>query len=242
MTSDPAAAQTFYADVMGWKPEPFPAADDYTILMAGDRGIGGLMAIPEEARANGMPPAWVGYIASKDIEADVNALKKAGGTVHRGPMEIGGGVGKIVVASDPQGAMYMMIEPQGPDQPPAEPMTPGHVGWNELMADDWQAAFAYYSGLYGWTKGEPMDMGEMGIYQIIAHNGVDMGAMMNRPANVPVCWGFYFIVDGIDAAVARVKSGGGKILMEPMVVPGNQWVANCTDPQGAHFGMVSNTK
>lgn len=243
MTSDPDAAKAFYAKVMGWELEAFPGAGvDYTVLKAGERGIGGLMAIPAAAKANGMPPAWVGYIYAKDIDADVAALQKAGGTLHRGPEEIGGDVGRFAVVSDPQGAIYMLLEPHMPAQPPAAPMTPGHVGWNELLTDDWEKAFDYYSSLYGWTKGEGIDMEEMGIYQLVALDGVDMGAMMNRPPHVPVSWGFYFIVDGLDAAVKRVTDNGGQITMDPMEVPGGQWVANCTDPQGAHFGMVSDTK
>ncbi|MGC4026475.1 MAG: VOC family protein [Mesorhizobium sp.] len=243
MTSDAGAARAFYAKVMGWNLEPFPGTGmDYTVVKAGERGLGGIMPIPEAAKANGMPPAWVAYIRSKDIDADVAALQKAGGNLHRGPEEIGADVGRFAVVSDPQGAMFMLLQPSGPEQPPVPAMTPGHVGWNELMADNWEQAFTFYSGLFGWTKGQGIDMGDMGTYQLVALDGVDMGAMMNRPPHVPVCWNFYFIVDGLDAAVERVTSNGGKIIMEPMEVPGGQWVANCTDPQGAHFGMVSNTK
>ena len=34
------------------------------------------------------------------------------------------------------------------------PGTPGHVGWHELHAGDGESAFAFYSGLFGWTKAE----------------------------------------------------------------------------------------
>ena len=243
MTSDPGDAKAFYAAVMGWTPEPFPGTSvNYTVMKVGERGVAGIMQIPEAAKAGGMPPKWVGYIQAGDIDAEVAALQRAGGTLHRGPEEIGGGVGRFAVTSDPQGALYMLLEPQMPAQPPVPPMMPGHVGWNELMTDDWEKAFDYYSGLYGWTKGNGMDMGDMGIYQLVALEGTDMGAMMNRPSRIPVSWGFYFIVDGLDAAVKRVTDNGGKITMEPMEVPGGQWVANCADPQGAHFGMVSDKK
>ena len=85
-----------------------------------------------------------------------------------------------------------------------------------------------------------MDMGEMGVYQLFAINGEQAGGMMNRPPNVPVpFWGFYFNVSGIDAAAARVKENGGQILMGPMEVPGDSWVVNCMDPQGAAFSLVS---
>lgn len=243
MTSDVAGAEAFYTAVMGWTPEPFQGVPmEYTVVKAGERGVGGIMLLPDDAKASGMPPAWVGYILAKDINADVAALQKAGGTLHRGPWEIAT-VGHLAAVSDPQGAMFMLIQPEGPEQPPIAPMTPGHVGWNELLTDGWEKAFDFYSGLYGWTKGEGIDMQDMGTYQLVAKDGVDMGAMINRPPQMPVpAWGFYFIVDGLDAAVKRVKDNGGQIIMDPMEVPGGQWVANCTDPQGAYFGMVSDTK
>jgi hypothetical protein len=39
-----------------------------------------------------------------------------------------------------------------------------------------------------------------------------------------------------------VKKAGGSITMEPMEVPGGQWIIEATDPQGAPFGLVANRK
>ena len=69
MTSDPKAATRFYADVVGWTPQAFGGPHDYTVLNVGDRGVGGIMAIPAEAQ--NLPPCWVGYIHSTDIDGDV---------------------------------------------------------------------------------------------------------------------------------------------------------------------------
>ncbi len=131
----------------------------------------------------------------------------------------------------------------GEGQGPA-PMAPGFVGWNELMTDDWEEGFAFYSRLFGWKKDQAIPMGEMGTYQLVAAGeGEAFGAMMNRPPNVPMPgWGFYFIVPAIDAALERVKAGGGKVLMEPMEVPGGAWAANAMDPQGAAFGLTADKR
>jgi predicted enzyme related to lactoylglutathione lyase len=68
----------------------------------------------------------------------------------------------------------------------------------------------------------------------------EVGGMMGRPAQIPTpVWQFYFNVKGIDAATKRVSDKGGKVLMGPMEVPGGQWVAQCQDPQGAHFALVA---
>ncbi|HTV68882.1 MAG TPA: VOC family protein [Rhizobiaceae bacterium] len=246
MTTDTKAAEAFYTEVVGWKAEAFPGAEmEYTVMNAGDRGVGGVMLIPDEVKAMGTPPMWLGYIYAADTDAATDAMKKAGGAVHQPPRDIPS-VGRFSVVADPQGATFYIMtpSPQAPDQPPLDGMTPGHIGWNELMTTDWQKAFDFYASQFGWTKDQAVDMGpEYGTYQTVKTGGSAGVGMMNKPPHLPVAvWGFYFAVDGIDAAAERVKSAGGTITMGPMQVPGGQWTLNAIDPQGAHFGLVSNTQ
>ncbi|HET7411607.1 MAG TPA: VOC family protein [Pararhizobium sp.] len=245
MTSDLDAAKAFYTDVVGWRPEPFEGQagmPPYIVLHAGERGVAGMMTIPEEARAGGMPPCWLGYIHVDDADAATDAVKNAGGKVLRGPDDIPG-VGRSSVVTDPQGATFLLMAPNGPDQPPVAPNTPGHIGWHELYTTDWQAAFDFYSSQFGWTKGDPFDMGDMGIYQLFSSGGEPIGGMMNKPEQIPVpVWQFYFTVPAIDAAADKVTKGGGKVLMGPMEVPGGSWVVQCQDPQQAHFALVASKR
>jgi hypothetical protein len=76
------------------------------------------------------------------------------------------------------------------ERAPAVPGTPGHVGWHELHAGDGPSAFAFYSGLFGWTKAEAMDMGPMGVYQIFATGGAPCGGMMTKMPQTPRLSGF----------------------------------------------------
>jgi predicted enzyme related to lactoylglutathione lyase len=70
-----------------------------------------------------------------------------------------------------------------------------------------------------------------------------MGGMMDKPAGVPApVWNFYVNVDGIDAAVERIQSAGGQVLMGPHEVPGGSWIVQATDPQGAAFALVATTR
>lgn len=242
MTTDLDAAEAFYSAVLGWRTEPFdkaPGSPRYIVVNASDRGVGGLMELPDEAAKMGVPTAWMGYFPTKDIDASVDALKTAGGAVHR-PVDDIPGVGRFAVVADPQGAAFMFLEPNGPDQPPVPQWTPGHVGWHELYTSDWQKAFDFYSGQFSWTKGDPFDMGPMGIYQPFAVNGGLVGGIMNKPEQIPVpVWLFYFNVTAIDAAAKRVTDKGGKVVMGPMEVPNGQWIVQCTDPQGAYFALIS---
>lgn len=239
MTTDLDAAGAFYKTVVGWNSEAWDNPQmRYTIMKAGDKAVAGLMIVPDEAAKMGARPAWTGYIHADNVDAATQSVKKAGGTVYREPADIPE-VGRFSVVADPQGAMFTLFTPKGEGQPPAPPMTPGHVGWHELYAADWKSAFDFYSSQFGWTKTDAMDMGEMGTYQLFAAGGDAIGGMFTKPADVPSpFWLFYFNVGDIDAAAQRVTGNGGKVLMGPMEVPGGGWVLQATDPQGAMFALV----
>lgn len=245
MTPDVSAAERFYASVVGWttKDSGMPGMN-YTLAYAGENQVAGLMDIPAEAK--GMPPLWIGYIFSDDLEKTLKDIVANGGQVHRQPQDIPG-VGRFAVAADPHGAVFSLFstEDEGPEQPGM--MTPGHIGWNELMAGDLDSDWDFYAKTFGWTKDRAVDMSEggMGIYQTFAVRGGNaIGGMMTKPADLPAppFWGYYFVVEGLDAAIRRVTDGGGRILMDPMEVPGGAWIVNCLDPQGAHFSLVAATR
>ncbi|MBU6497811.1 MAG: VOC family protein [Rhodospirillales bacterium] len=240
MTTDPQAAAAFYGDVIGWRTRDSGLPDrSYTILLAGETGVGGLMALPPEACAAGARPGWKGYIAGGEVDSAVGRVKQAGGTVHHAPEDIPG-IGRFAVVADPHGAVFTLFHGASAPPPPLPPGMPGTIGWHELQAGDMESAFAFYSTLFGWTKDHAFDMGAMGTYQIFAQGGVPIGGMMTRSAAVPMpFWLYYFNVDAIDAAVARTTERGGALINGPMEVPGGLWVAQCRDPQGAMFAMVA---
>ena len=63
MTTDTKAAEAFYRNVIGWDTKDSGMTDrSYTLLSVGPTMVGGLMPIPEDARAMGARPAWMGYI------------------------------------------------------------------------------------------------------------------------------------------------------------------------------------
>lgn len=240
MTTDVPAAIAFYKAVVGWKVEAFGGNDrGYNVVSAGDLGVGGIMPVQNPKQ----PPQWLGYIKSADADVDAKAAEAAGGKIWRGPEDIPGGVGRMAVISDPDDAAYLILQPNGPDAPVAEKPPLGSVAWCEYSGSDWEKSFDYYASLYGWTKDTAMDMGDMGTYQLVASGGAAFGAMMKRAPDVAhSSWGFYFAVDGIDAARNRIVENGGEMVMEPMEVPGDAWALYAKDPQGAYFGLVSDSK
>ncbi len=247
MTTDLKAAEAFYAAVVGWtaKDSGMPGMA-YTIFWSGDATIAGLMALPDEVRKMGAPPAWSGYIAVDDVDAAVEKVKRLGGMIHMPPTDIPE-VGRFAVAADPQGAVFFPFKPLPPPTPPVVPApgSPGTIGWHELFASDWEKSFAFYSDLFGWQKDQAMDMGPIGTYQLFTApgGGPAIGGMFNKPAEVPVnFWLYYFVIDEVDAAVARVTANGGKVLFGPMEVPGGAFIVQCMDPQGAMFALTGPRK
>src|SRR5262249_62326638 len=107
-------------------------------------------------------------------------VKKAGGKGQRGPEDIPG-VGRFAVVADPHGAVFIIMKGNSAEGPPeAKPGAPGHVGWRELQAGDGVAAFAFYSGLFGWKKVNALAMGKMGVYPTFSTAGHPLRRLMSH--------------------------------------------------------------
>ena len=238
MTTDTDAAKAFYGKVTGWGATPMPGMP-YTMFTLGETPVGGLMDLPEDAKKMGAGPSWIGYVGVDDVDATVEHIRRLGGTVYVPPRDIPE-VGRFAVVADPQRATFALFRPlSAPEGGPAQPGTPGRVGWHELLAEDWQKAFAFYGELFGWQKADAVDIGPMGTYQLFSIGGQPAGGMFNKPPMVSApFWLYYVNSDGIDAATERVKAAGGRIANGPMQVPGGSWIVQCLDPQGAMFALL----
>jgi len=234
VTTDTAAAGDFYREVIGWTSEMSSGpAGPYTIFKTRDDiPVGGMLEM------QGAPTGWLGYVAVDDVDDVARKVEIAGGQIHKAPQDIPD-VGRFAVVADPQGAMFVLFK-GAPTEPPPRPapMSPGSLGWSELHTGDWEKAFDFYAGLFGWKKHDAVDMGPMGTYQTFGLAQAFGGMFTNPDLPTGPYWLYYFGVDGVDAAVERVKANGGEILMGPMEVPGGAFVVNARDPQGGYFAFL----
>lgn len=238
MTTDPAAAETFYTTVVGWTSAPFEGSPTpYTIFKrSGDVGVAGVMKTPDGMR---VPPFWTMYVAVPNFDDAVARIKRLGGRELVPAIDVPE-VGRLQMMQDPQGAAFSIIQPASSEGRPETAPEVGEGSWHELMTTDAPAAMTFYSEVFGWQPSETTDMGPMGQYHMFNRPHGMIGGMMNKPpelAHVPPNWGIYFRVPDIDAAVSRITANGGQILHGPMEVPGGDWIVNAMDPQGAAFSL-----
>jgi predicted enzyme related to lactoylglutathione lyase len=107
-TSDPAAAKSFYGEVLGWS-----ARDEdmggftYTIFQnRAGTDVGGCMQLMEGMQA---PPHWLVYIGTDDVDATTARAKELGATIHVEPADIPH-VGRFSVLQDPAGAAFGLFK------------------------------------------------------------------------------------------------------------------------------------
>lgn len=236
MTTDVSAAGRFYAEVVGWEVQDVSRPGlPYLRFNASGTPACGLMA------ASGIPPGFLGYVATDDVAAMTEKARALGATIHKEPTEMSG-IGSFAVLGDPQGAAFGLHQWPDPETAPGPAlMSPGRMSWHELMTTDWEGAFAFYGELFGWQKSDAIDMGPMGTYQLFTGpgGGNAIGGLFNKPPQVPgTFWLYYVGVPAIDPAIERIRTAGGQIVNGPMEVPGGAWIVQGLDGQGAMFALV----
>ncbi len=244
LTTDTAAAEAAYRDAVGYETQAWEGGDkSYTMWMVGEQPIGGLMTLPDEAKTMGAPPHWLAYVGTPDVNATVAKAKELGAKVLMPVMAIPE-VGQVSILSDPQGAVFALLQPEGDLPAAADPKLPGAISWHELMTTDPAAGWAFYEQLFGWEKTGQMDLGEpWGDYLMYGHGENTYGGIMHTPEGCPgpPSWIYYSTVNDIAASIESIKASGGKLLNGPTEIPGGGLAAQVMDAQGAAFAFYQET-
>jgi uncharacterized protein len=230
MTTDVEAARRFYGEVLGWSFDIGPPETGFytTSKVQGDN-VAGMGQLPPGAP---FPPAWTVYFATVDVDASAARIRELGGQVMMGPIDVTE-EGRMLVAMDPCGAAFGLWQPlrhtgaQRVDEP-------GAMCWREVNVRDVPAARAFYTALFG-LEARPLPDPAM-VYETLHLGEQTVGGIlfMNEmwPKDVPPHWMNYFAVDDLDAALERVKAGGGKVVVPPFDTPYGR-ISVITDPAGA---------
>lgn len=242
MVPNPSASPAFYSPITGWGTRKFDDGMDYTMWTVDDAPVGGLMALPQELASQGVPPHWLHYIGVQDVDATAARAQQLGGRITMPPTDIPD-VGRFAVILDPQGAVFAIYKNTQETPPPGAPKF-GEFSWHELGTTDRDAAWAFYSALFGWQQTSMMDMGGGMMYQMFGLDGnAPIGGMYTLGADmagIPPNWLGYVLVKNVDDAVQAVAKGGGQLMAGPIDIPDGR-VAIFTDPQGAAFAVHQDT-
>jgi len=247
-TTDQEAAESFYAQLFGWKINamPIPGMDtgSYHLFENQGEGLGGSMPLDPSA---GGTPHWAPYITipGNDVDAATERATAVGGTVVQPPMDIPT-VGRFATILDPDGTAtnpFAPIPPEVGTPPEREGMPPiGGIAWNELWVNDLDKGKDFYAAVYGWSL-DRQDMGGGVDYFVCTSADGPMrggfGSTQGRMSPVAV---FYVHVADLDATVAKLGELGGTTEGPVMEVPDIGRMQWARDPQGAQFCLHEGVK
>ncbi len=236
-TPDIEASEAFYGELFGWEiPEQPNSAQlgGYRRAKKNGKDVAGAAPLMQE----GQPPAWSTYVSVADAAATLAAVGAAGGQVIVEAMDVVG-LGTMAVFVDPTGAACGIWQP-GTFAGAELVNESGSFGWNELGTRDPAAAKQFYGAVFGWDS-EDNDMGDMGTYTTWKVGEAMVGGMFDIsgvvPDEVPAHWLTYFMVENLDAAMEKAKSGGGDVRNGPIEIPIGKF-AVLADQFGAVFAAM----
>jgi uncharacterized protein len=108
-TTEVDKARTFYEEALGWSSEGMDMGTSgaYVVFSAGGRPVAGLMPSPAPMSY------WSIYFATDDCKGLTDRARANGARIMM-DAEAMEGVGRISILTDPQGAMFGLLEPEMP--------------------------------------------------------------------------------------------------------------------------------
>ncbi len=111
MTRDATKAKSFYTKLLGWTTDAMPMGGDvdYLICKNGETMLGGIFQMSGPQFEN-VPPHWLNYIDTKQVDADAKKVEKLGGKIVVPPTDIPNNIGRFCIFSDPGGGHIALYQ------------------------------------------------------------------------------------------------------------------------------------
>ncbi len=237
MAQDLDASKEFYRELFGWEYRAGPQQlGPYVRAVVSGHEVAGL---GRRASGRQLPIAWLPYMASDDADDTAAWIRESGGTVAVGPMDAEQ-AGRVVVAADPQGAVFgVWQDVQEPPLGTAPLGTHGAPVWFELITRETAAVEAFYCAVFGY---ESKNSGTPDFdHRTLCKGGVPVAGMHGLgdafPAGRGPHWRTYFAVEDPDAVAARAAKLGGVVARPAQDSPYGR-VAAIADPEGARISVI----
>jgi predicted enzyme related to lactoylglutathione lyase len=117
----------------------------------------------------------------------------------------------------------------------------GTFSWFECGSTNAAKSKSFYTEIFGWAAVDMPMPGDAGTYTLLKAGDQDIAGLyeLSGPMfqGVPSHWMTYVAVDDVDATAKQAVALGGKVVAEPMDIPGVGRMAVLTDPTGAHISI-----
>jgi len=241
VTPDLAGAQRFYGALFGWTFRAVPGDSNYALALLDDEPVAGMF---QKALPAGQvkQPAWLTFIAVRDVDAAQREAVQHGGKVlsnsHYYPHR-----GRQAVLTDPDGAVFAVLAAEGGD-PGDYLAAPGGWIWSSLLVADPKQETAFYKSLFGYdvydlaSEGGGADDAQHYILSSDNYARTGLNALPHDSMRRHPHWlNFVRVTSAADSAKKAVELGG-RVLVEPRIDRHGGYLAVLADPSGAPFGVM----
>jgi uncharacterized protein len=240
-TTDQKAAKKFYMDLFGWTVDDAPMGPDDFYSMFKLDGKDAAAAYTLRKDQQGVPPHWMLYIATDNVDESARRAAELGATIIAQPFDVMD-VGRMSVVQDPTGAHFCLWQAKKQSGIAAK-NSDGAFCWADLSTTDVARASEFYTQLFGWKleKGENDSSG----YVHIKNGDEFIGGIppaAHRDPNTPPHWLLYFETSNCDASVEKAKQNGARVYYGPVSMENVGRLAILADPQGAVFSLFQSAR
>lgn len=216
---DVTRAEAFYGSVLGWRFAPGSVEQGRQVTGLPNQHIG-------MWGGQGRRGTLISF-AVEDAEQSVRRIRAAGGTADEPEQEP---YGLASMCADDQGMPFSIFQAPAAERGPAPDAGSGEIVYLTFEVTDTVRFRAFFSAVFGWTFSQGRAGGDRyNIDGIRPLSGLAGGHV--ETTVVP-----QYIVDDLDAAIARVRAGGGSA-NEPQVQPYGR-STDCVDDQGTRFYLA----
>ena len=223
LTDDPEKAGQFYQALFGWQ---ITYREKYAIVRNEGKLIASILK-PNSSHSANKKGLWIPSASVPDIEAAAQQVKAHGGTVLKGPIDMGQR-GQAILISDPQRADLVLLNAKGGD--PAD--TAAKIGdwlWDEIWTQNIDATSSFYSAILGYDE-----LISSAGYRVFLHNDKWRAGTRRVDNDVKhTQWLPVVRVHDVQASAKHAEELGGTVWVAPKDTPGNANTALIADTTGA---------
>jgi len=240
VTPDLKQAEQFYGALFGWTFEPVGGDSTFAIALNAGQPVAGIV---QRAMKTGQQrqPAWLTFIAVRDVAAAQRSALANGGKVLAGPKDYAQR-GRQAVLADPDGAVFAVLASSSGD--PADDLAePGEWIWSSLLARNTEHETGFYRAVFGYDVFDlpAEETSDNSHHVILASDDFARAGIRSLPADAAhrhPHWLNFIRVDDAAAAAIKAIALGGKVLVEPRRDRHGGQLAVIADPSGAPIGVM----